>query len=60
MYEKIPDILTREDCQCILQVGKNNMLEIISSGKLDVFQIQGKRGWRITKDSLIEFIENST
>ena len=58
MYEKIPDILTREDCQHILQVGKNTMLEIINSGKLDAFQIHGKRGWRVTKEALIEYIEH--
>jgi len=39
MYENIPDILTREDCQAVLKVGKNTMLEIINSGKLEVFQI---------------------
>jgi len=58
MYENIPDILTREDCQAVLKVGKNTMLEIINSGKIEVFQINGKRGWRITKEALIEYIQH--
>lgn len=57
MYENIPDLLTRKEVQRILSVGKNTILALIRAGALPAFKI-GK-SYRIRKDDLIEFINNS-
>ena len=54
MYENIPEIMTLRECQELLKVGKNTMLELIHSGELSAFRI-GNR-WKITKESVLEFI----
>ena len=56
MYEKIPEIMTVKECQNILKVGKNTLLNLINSGEIEAFRI-GNR-WKIPKESVIEFIEN--
>ena len=48
----IPVIMTFSECQKILRVGKNTLLDLLHSGKLEGFRI-GNR-WRITRDSLVE------
>ena len=55
MFEKIPDIMTFKECQKLLKVGKNTLLDLIHSGEIDAFRI-GNR-WKITKDSIIEYIK---
>jgi len=55
MYEKIPEIMTVKECQNILKVGKNTLLNLISSGEIEAFRI-GNR-WKIPKESVIEFIK---
>ena len=54
MYENIPEIMTLRECQQLLKVGKNTMLDLIHSGELSAFRI-GNR-WKITKESVLEFI----
>jgi excisionase family DNA binding protein len=54
MYENIPEIMTLRECQELLKVGKNTMLDLIHSGELSAFRI-GNR-WKITKESVLEFI----
>lgn len=54
MYENIPEIMTLRECQELLTVGKNTMLDLIHSGELSAFRI-GNR-WKITKESVLEFI----
>ena len=54
MYENIPEIMTLRECQQLLKVGKNTMLDLIHSGELSAFRI-GNR-WKITKKSVLEFI----
>ena len=54
MFEKMPDILTFKECQQILKIGKNSLLNYLHSGELDEFKL-GSR-WRIYKYSLIEFL----
>ncbi len=55
MFEKIPDILTFKECQKLLKVGKNTLLDLIHSGEIDAFKI-GNR-WKITKDSILEYLK---
>lgn len=50
----IPVIMTFSECQKILRVGKNTLLDLLHSGKLEGFRI-GNR-WRITRDSLVEYV----
>lgn len=52
----IPVIMTFSECQKILKVGKNTLLDLLHSGKLDGFRI-GNR-WRITRDSLVEYVNH--
>ena len=54
MFEKIPDILTLKECQQLLKIGRNSMLNFLHTGELEGFKI-GNR-WRIYKESVIEFL----
>lgn len=49
--------LTFSECKSILKVGKNTLLGLLHSGQLDGFMI-GNR-WRITREALIEYINNA-
>ena len=51
MFDKMPDILTFKECQQILKIGKNSLLNYLHSGEFKL----GSR-WRIYKYSLIEFL----
>ncbi|MFR8712119.1 excisionase [Anaerotignum lactatifermentans] len=53
----IPVIMTFSECQKILRVGKNTLLDLLHSGKLEGFRI-GNR-WRITRDSLVEYVNHT-
>ena len=55
MYRNIPEIMTVKECCQLLKVGKNTMLELLHTRKIDGFRI-GNR-WRIPKESVVEFIE---
>ena len=57
MFEKEPDLLTRKQCQGLLQISKSKMLEFIREGYIPARKIAGS--FRIEKSDLIEFIENS-
>ena len=54
MYERIPEIMTLKECQQILKVGKNTMLELLHTNQIDGFKI-GSR-WKIPKESIVEFL----
>lgn len=55
MFERVPDILTFKECQKLLKVGKNTLLDLIHSGEIEAFRI-GNR-WKIPKDSIVEFLK---
>lgn len=57
MYENIPDLLTRKEVQKVLSVSKNTILNLIHTQKLPAIVIGNS--FRIRKDDLIEFIDNS-
>ena len=54
MYERIPEIMTLKECQQILKVGKNTMLELLHTNQIEGFKI-GSR-WKIPKESIVEFL----
>lgn len=58
MFEKEPDLLTRKQCQHLLQISKSKILELIHDGWLPARKLAGS--YRIEKTDLIEFVENST
>lgn len=55
MYEYIPEIMTFKECQKILKVGKNTLLDLIHTNQLEAFKV-GSR-WKIPKQSVIKFIQ---
>lgn len=55
MFDKIPDIMTFKECQKLLKVGKNTLLNLIHNGEIDAFRI-GNR-WKITKESIIDYVK---
>lgn len=58
MFEKEPDLLTRKQCQHLLQISKSKMLELIHDGYIPARKLAGS--YRIEKTDLIEFIEYSS
>lgn len=56
MYENIPEVMTLKECQELLKVGKNTMLELLHTKQIEGFKI-GSR-WKVKKESLVEFIQN--
>lgn len=55
MFERIPDILTFNECKNLLKVGKNTLLDLLHSGQIEAFRI-GNR-WKIPKTSVLEYIK---
>ena len=55
MYRNIPEVMTFKECQKLLRVGKNTLLELLHTRQIDGFRI-GNR-WRVTKESVVEFME---
>ena len=55
VYECIPEVMTFKECQNILKVGKNTLLDLIHTEQIQAFKI-GNR-WKIPKQSVIEFIQ---
>ena len=58
MFEYAPDLLTRQEAQELLRVGKNTILNLISDGYLPAMIITNS--YRIKKSDLIDFIEKSS
>lgn len=57
IYSNIPPIMTRKDLQDILKISKNTALELLQTKQIDYFMIKGR--YRVTREALIQFIENS-
>lgn len=55
---KKTDLLTRKQCQELLQISKSKILELIHEGWLPARKIAGR--FRIEKTDLIDFVENSS
>lgn len=56
MYDNIPEILTFKECQLLLKVGKNTLLNMLHTSQLEGFKI-GTR-WKIPKETVVEFIKH--
>ncbi len=56
MYDNIPEILTFKECQLLLKVGKNTLLNMLHTNQLEGFKI-GTR-WKIPKETVVEFIRH--
>ena len=54
MLEKEPDLLTRKQCQHLLQISKSKMLEFIHDGLIPARKIAGR--YKIEKSDLVDFI----
>jgi excisionase family DNA binding protein len=54
VYENIPEVMTLKECQELLRVGKNTMLELLHTRQIEGFKI-GSR-WKVKKESVIEFL----
>ena len=57
MFDYAPDLLTRKQCQELLQISKSKMLEFIHEDLIHARIFAGQ--FRIEKDDLIEFVKNS-
>ena len=55
MYEYIPEIMTFKECQKVLKVGKNTLLDLIHTNQVEAFKVGSL--WKIPKQSVIEFIQ---
>ena len=56
MFEHVPDIMTFKECQNVLKVEKNTLLNLIHDGSIEAFRI-GNR-WKIPKDAVLEYIKH--
>lgn len=54
MFERVPDILTFKECQKLLKIGKNSLLNLLHNGEINAFRI-GNR-WKIPKAAVMEYI----
>lgn len=54
MLEQTPDILTFQECQELLKVGKNTLLDLLHNNDIEAFKI-GSR-WKIPKVAVLEYI----
>ena len=54
MLEQTPDILTFQECQELLKVGKNTLLDLLHNNDIEAFKI-GSR-WKIPKTAVLEYI----
>lgn len=55
MLERIPEIMTFNECKCLLKVGKNTLLKLLHNGDIGAFRI-GNR-WKIPKKAVMDYIK---
>ena len=56
MLEYVPEIMTFNECKCLLKIGKNTLLDLLHSGDIGAFRI-GNR-WKIPKSAVMEYIKH--
>ena len=54
MLERAPEIMTFNECKCLLKIGKNTLLNLLHNGDIGAFRI-GNR-CKIPKKAVIEYI----
>ncbi len=57
MRQEIPPIMTFAQCQNILHIGKNKLLEMLHDGTIEGFKVGNQ--WRISREELKEYIEHA-
>ena len=55
MLERVPDIMTFNECKSLLKVWKNTLLNLLYNGDIGAFRI-GNR-WKIPKNAVLEYIK---
>ena len=55
MFERVPEIMAFKECQKLLKVGKNTLLDLIHNGEIEAFKI-GNR-WKIPRNCVLEFLK---
>ena len=55
MLERVPEIMTFNECKSLLKVGKKTLLDLLHNGDIQAFRI-GNR-WKIPKASVMEYIK---
>ena len=58
MLEEYPDVLSINETMEILGISRNLLYNLIHTGAIPAMRI-GKNLWRINKQSLIKYIEDS-
>ncbi len=58
MFEAYDDMVTIDDVCDILHIGKNAAYRLLKEDKLHAFKIG--RIWKISKESLIEYVRKNT
>ena len=53
-FEQLPDLMTPEDLQKVLHIGRNTVYKLLADGSIRSLKIGGK--YRIPKLYLLEFI----
>ena len=56
MLERVPEIMTFNECRSLLKVGKNTLLNLLHNGDIEAFRI-GNR-WKIPKNAVMEYIKH--
>ena len=56
MLERVPEIMTFNECKSLLKVGKNTLLNLLHNGDTGAFRI-GNR-WKIPKNAVMEYIKH--
>ena len=56
MYPDPSELFTFQECREFLKVGKNTLLDLIHTGKIDAFKIGTK--WKIPRAAVLEYIKN--
>ena len=58
MFEEYSDMLNVDDLCEMLSIGKTKAYQLMRDGKIHAFQLG--RVWRISKKSIIEYVETNT
>ncbi|OUO28374.1 helix-turn-helix domain-containing protein [Flavonifractor sp. An306] len=54
MFDRVPEIMTFNECKSLLKIGKNTLLDLLHNGEIEAFRI-GNR-WKIPKKSVLDYI----
>ena len=58
MFEQTPDILTFKECQELLKIGKNTLLDLLHDEEIEGFKIGSC--WKIPKKAVDDYIASES